>query len=767
MMTIASGYFRKLWFCLSIALVTGAAYADEPFSGKIGRSFPQSVLGEEPRPPAMADSPNIIVWVIDDLGFGQLGSFGGVIETPNIDRLASEGLRFTNYHTTPICSSSRAALLTGRNSHHVHIGGHSAMAINFPGQDGRVPRSAGTVANNLAAAGYLTYAIGKWDHLPPGDASPAGPYTYWPSGQGFERFYGFLSFDTDNFQPVLWADHEPVSLEPDPNYHLSEDMADRAIEWINMRDGGTHRRPFFLYWATGAVHAPHHAPKAWIDRYKGKFDAGWDVMQEAILDRQKTMGLVPGSTPLPPRPDDMLSWNALSRDQQRMYARAMETFAAQLSHADEQFGRIVANLEKRGEIDDTIILITSDNGASAEGAPEGTFSEHLMANGILPDTAENLKHYDAWGGPDTYPHYPFGWAVAGNTPFRYYKQTAYEGGVRVPLIVFWPKGIAHRGKIRHQFHHVIDIAPTILDLAGVRQAVQVNGVDQMPFDGMSMAGSIADGSVGTPHHTQYFEMYGNRAIWHEGWKAVVPHRLKTWDFITPPPISDDGWELYNLQDDINELRDLAAAYPDRLTELKAAFDAEARKFHVYPLTNTGEAQKVILAEQNKVLQRRNGVWRYTGPVMRIPESNGPPLHTHSFNVAAEVLIPEQSNGVVMARAGAHGGMSLYLLNGVPTFTLRNLDLSTLRLSGDEVLTPGKARLEVSLTREQPGASVALKVNGKVVGSGRTRARMPVWILSNSETFDIGADTGSSVSLDYRNDFPFDGEIEAVVIDVEQ
>ena len=482
--------FGKASACAVATIVAGSisgAPAEEP---QIGKTFAESVPAPIKRNTAPAGAPNVLVWVIDDMGFGQLGSYGGLIETPNIDRIAQQGLRYTNYHTTPICSASRAALLTGRNSHRVHVGGHSAIAVGFPGQDALVPRSAGTVAENLRQSGYLTYAIGKWDHLPQSDASPAGPFTYWPSGQGFDRYYGFLAFDADNFDPTLWSDHDPVTLSRRPDYHLSSDMAEKAIDWIGARDATDPKRPFMMYWATGAVHAPHHAPQRWLDHYRGRFDAGWDVAAQQTLDRQKKLGLVPADMTLPPLPAGVKHWAELSRDEQRMFARQMEAFAAQLSHADEQFGRILDALEARGELDNTVVVITADNGASAEGAPQGTFSEHYFANGYFATLDENLRLYDQWGGPGTYPHYATGWAVAGDTPFRYYKQTAYEGGTRVPLILSWPKGISARGELRGQYQHVTDITPTILDAAGVPPAQSVNGQRQMAFDGVSMSYSF-------------------------------------------------------------------------------------------------------------------------------------------------------------------------------------------------------------------------------------------------------------------------------------
>lgn len=752
--------------CALAAFIALPVRAAPDASPKIGKTFAESVPGEIHRTAARTGAPNVLVWLIDDMGFGQLGSYGGLVETPNVDRVAQRGLRYTNYHTTPICSASRAALLTGRNSHRVHIGGHSAIAVGFPGQDALVPRAAGTIAENLRQSGYATYAIGKWDHLPQADASAAGPFTYWPSGQGFDRSYGFLAYDSDNFRPSLWADHQPVELPARADYHLSADMADKAIRWIDARDATDPQRPFLIYWATGAVHSPHHAPQRWLDHYKGRFDAGWDVAAQQILDRQKRLGLVPADMVLPPRPAGVKAWAELSRDEQRMFARQMEAFAAQLSHADEQFGRILDTLEARGELDNTIVLVTADNGASAEGAPQGTFSEHYFANSYFATLEENLRHYDDWGGPSTYPHYASGWAVAGDTPFRYYKQTAYEGGTRVPLILSWPKGIAARGELRGQYQHVTDITPTILDAAGVAPAAMVNGERQMTFDGISMKYSFADTAAPTRHRVQYYELYGNRAIYANGWKAVVPHRLDVWDFMNRPVFSDKNWELYDLESDPGEQRNLAAAQPRKLAEMKTLFDREAKANNVYPLTNTSDAWGLVRKATAADVARRGYVWTYRGASARIPEALAPPFPSSSFTIEAKVDLNADANGTIAATGGRYGGFALHLRKGRPVFSYRGLDLKLSEFTADRALRPGPVTIVLRFERRSDSEAVVhLGVDGTDLASGTITGALPRLSFSPSETFDLGQDSGSGPLADGRGPGPLEGRIRTVSVRV--
>ncbi|AZI35234.1 putative arylsulfatase [Caenibius tardaugens NBRC 16725] len=743
----------------NIHLLAFPVMAREPaFTGRIGKTYDESVPAWPAERNAPAGSPNVLIWMIDDLGFGQLGSYGGLIDTPNLDQLARQGLRYSNYHTTPICSASRAAFLTGRNPHRIHSGGHVALATGFPGYDARIPRAAGTIADNLRSAGYITYALGKWDHLPSEDASAAGPFTYWPSGQGFDRFYGFLWPDTNNFAPVLWSDHQPAPLTHDPEYHLTADLAEHAINWINARDAAAHKRPFLLYWATGATHAPHHAPEAYLKRYRGRFDMGWDKAREEVLRRQKALGIVPQGTTLPPRPESMPAWNSLSADQKRSYARAMEAFAAQLSHADAEFGRILAALKERGEFDNTLIVVTADNGASAEGGLDGLYDEHFLMSSRKPTLSENLKYYEAWGGPQTYPHYPMGWAVAGNTPFRYYKQTAYEGGTRVPLIVSWPKGIAAKGEIRTQYHHVTDLTPTILDSVKVAPAAIVHGEKQMSFDGASMVYSFGDARAPTNKQSQYYEMFGNRAVWAQGWKAVIPYSLKTWNFLNSSPITDKGWELYHVDQDINEQKNLAAAEPARLKSMLTLFDQLARANNVYPLTNISQA-----AQAKAALSTSDRVWTYKGAVPRIPMALAPPVNGPAFSLTANLELPTRANGVVMAVGGDQGGMSFYLLDGRPIFAIANINSTVKRIAAKASLPAGSVQLTLKFERASEGARIRIDANGSEIASGDIAGPLPVSFFSSSETMDIGSDSDSIVSPDYDGPNPLSGKIRQITI----
>lgn len=712
---------------------------------------------------AAAARPNILVWMLDDVGFAQLGSYGGLIDTPNLDAVARQGLRYTNYHATPICSASRAAFLTGRNPHAVHIGGHTVLAMPYPGYDGKIPASAGTLAANLREGGYITYAVGKWDHLPVSDISEAGPFTYWPSGQGFDRFFGFLSAETDQTGTLLWSDHSPVAAPTTDERHLTTVLADQAIGMIRSRTITAQRRPFFMYWATGAAHAPHQAPAAYLAKYRGRFDGGWDKAREEILRRQIAMGVTPKGTKLAPRPDGMPAWASLSADQKRSYARSMEAFAAYLTYADAEFGRMIAALKAQGEFDNTIIVVTSDNGASAEGAHDGAHSVAAFGSGRYPSVAENLRFLDAWGAGETYPHYPLGWAVAGNTPLRYYKATAYEGGIRVPLIVAWPGGIKARGQLRRQFENIADLTPTLLDAAGVPPAASLAGAPQTPFDGRSMVATFDDPDAPEIQRAQYFEMFGNVGIWKAGWKAVIPHRLETWKLGLEPPFTDN-WELYDLRRDPSETTDLAAREPQRLAELKAAFAEEARKNNVLPLMNPAAGMAERRKDWAAAFRARKGVWSYSAPQDLIPAGEAPPVLNGSFVLTARFDIDSAgAAGPIMALGGRHGGMAFYLADGRPTFAYRDLDGSVTRVAAEAPLPAGSHETQVVFDLEKAGARVQLFGDGKPLGAGRIDRPLAPNLAPN-EVLSIAADAGGQVSDDYRATPSFQGRVHEVKFD---
>lgn len=706
--------------------------------------------------PQEQNRPNILVWMLDDVGFAQLACFGGLIATPNIDRVAANGVRFSNYHTAPICSATRAAFLTGRNSHTVHMGGHPVFPSDAPGYDTKIPASAGTIAENLRQEGYATFALGKWDHLPLADISPSGPHTYWPLQQGFDRFYGFLFSETNNFAPDLWRDNTPVRLPEDTDYHLNNDLADQAIAMIASRDGLAMPRPFFLYLATGTAHAPHHAPSAWIEKYRGKFDQGWDKAREQILKRQIAEGIVPAGTKMAPRPEGMPAWESLGSDQKRMYARQMEVFAAALSHADEQFGRILNDLERRGELDNTIVLITSDNGASAEGGLSGTYNELLFATGQLPNVQENLRYYDRWGGPGTFPHYAFGWAVAGNTPFRYYKQTTYEGGVRVPLIISDPRQ-AKAGSWRNNFAHASDITPTLLELAEVEPATTVNNTGQSPFEGESFAAALSPGASQQTRGDQYFEVFGHKAFWSQGWKIVSPSRLNVWDIIAPAAL-DQPWQLYNLNTDPAESVDLAKRMPDKLAELTEGFDRQAQRFNVYPITGQADAMAVQASRNAKDFAARGGEWVYSGPISRIPKPFAPPVGRKSFVATADLeLVSDATSGPIFVLGGRFGGVGLHLSEGYPTFVVRSLEGEIVELRAPEALPKGQQSLTLSVERSRTGGKsrVSISADGRPLTSKELDLNIPAVV---PETFDVGRDDATSLSDDYPANVDFPGKL---------
>lgn len=753
---------------LRTMLAAAACLALVPFPLHAGESTTPA-----PAPAHQAEArPNIIVWMLDDVGFGQIGAFGGLIETPNIDRVAARGLRYTNYHTAPICSASRAALLTGRNPHSVHVGGFAGIELPHQGYDGKVPAEDATVAANLQAAGYATFALGKWDHLPNAEMGPAGPFTRWPTNQGFDRFYGFMGADTDNFAPDLLRGKTMVPLPDDPDYLLNDDLAEEAIAMIGGLTGTEAPPPFFLYFATGTAHAPHHAPRRWIEHYRGRFDMGWDRMREMVLKRQIRQGIMPAGTKLAPRPEGMPAWDSLSADQKKLYARQMEVFAAALSAADEQFGRIVDRLENSGQLDNTIVLVTSDNGASAEGAHNGTSNELYFANGKLPSVEENMRFYDAWGGPQTLPHYAFGWAVAGNTPFRYYKQTSFEGGIHVPMVISWPRGIAAHGEVRGQFAYVADIAPTLMDLAGVSPAPVLGNVTQSAMEGRSFRYSLGNAKAPARTKAQYFELYGNKGLWSDGWSIVTSHRLKSWDLTAETSI-DEPWELYNLKADPGQAHDLAASHPQRVADMAAMFDAQARRFNVLPFVNMGESWAYIAQNKKAEYARRNGAWHFPGPVSGVSEAIAPPLQALPFRMTANLDLPTGAEtGPIFSIGGHLGGMALYLDRGVLSFMLRDYDGKAVTVAAQQKLPAGANSITLDFARDPArpltaqDIAVTLAANGGTLRSASVEYAMPAR-FSASDGFSIGHDYGSRVSNAYAIGAAFPGSIGPVTFQFRQ
>src|SRR5512134_1465695 len=530
-------------------------------------------------------APNVVIVLIDDIGFGHSSAFGGPISMPTLEKLANGGLKYNRFHTTALCSPTRVALLTGHNHHPNNAGAIMELATAFPGNTGVRPRSITPLAEILRQNGYSTAAFGKYHETPPWEVSVSGPYDRWPTGSGFDKFYGFIGGETNQWAPAIFDGVTRVEHEPSADYHFTTDMTDQAIKWVSAQQALTPDKPFYMYFATGATHAPHHAPKAWIEKYKGQFSGGWDKLREETYERQKAMGVIPADAKLTPRPAEIPAWDDMSDVQKRLFERQMETFAGFAAHTDHEVGRLVAQLEAIGELDNTIFFyIVGDNGASAEGGPEGTYNEMMALNGIIGKADQMLDHIDDWGGPNTFPHFAIGWAWAGNTPFQWTKQVAsHFGGTRNGMVLHWPKGIKAKGELRSQFHHVVDVAPTVLEAAKLPQPKVVNGIRQRPMDGVSMLYSADNAKAAGRRKTQYFEMFGNRGIYHEGWMASARHSIP-WDMAAKiPPLQDDVWELYDVSRDFSQADDLAKKRPEKLKELQAVFTKEAVRNHVLPI----------------------------------------------------------------------------------------------------------------------------------------------------------------------------------------
>lgn len=712
--------------------------------------------------------PNVLIWLMDDVGFGQPGAFGGPVETPTLDTLAQGGLRFNNFHSTAICSSSRASLLTGRNHHAVGFGNHAGFRSDDPGYQAQIPASAGSLAKVLKMNGYSTWVVGKWDQLPLPHINEKGPFRNWPSGQGFDHFYGFLYADMDHFHPILWRDHMPIEpARGRDDYHLTTDMADQAIAYLRERQKQNSDKPFLLYWASGAGHAPHHAPQEYLDHYRGRFDAGWQHEREQTLARQKKQGLVPEDVELPEWPANIPSWDSLNKNERLVATRSMEAFAAQLTHADHEFGRIIAELKKNGELENTIVIVTSDNGASSAGGMHGAFNEWRFSNGLQTSTEENLKHIDNWGGPSTYPEYPAGWAVAGNTPFRYYKTQVHYGGVREPMLVYWPAGIKAHGGVRNQFHHLNDVMPTVLDVAGIEPPAEIDGVKQQRFDGVSMRYAFAKPQAPTRHPVQYFELFGNRAIVADNWKAVVVHRKEPWKFTENLlPYENDEWELYNLKKDFNETHNLADQNPQKLAELQKLFDREAKRNNVYPLTpdfaafQQKETEKLLAANGGRFVYRAGEFRRH------IQGGGAPPVGAlGSFDLTADLTVPESdANGVIVAEGGSMGGYALYLQQGRLVFSYNYVGTEISMIKADQPLSSGQQQLKVVFRKTTDGgAKVTLFAREKRIGAGTVNRLVPR-LFEGSDAFNLGFDEGSHVSPEYDEKDVYTGKIDQVVFD---
>ncbi len=716
-------------------------------------------------------APNVLIVLIDDIGFGHPGTFGGPINMPALEALAGSGLRYNRFHTTALCSPTRTALLTGRNHHVNNAGAIMELATAFPGNTGVRPNSVAPLAQTLRLNGYSTAAFGKYHETAPWEASVSGPYDRWPTGSGFDKFYGFIGGETNQWAPAIYDGVTRVEPPHDPDYHFTTDMTNQAIAWVRFQQALTPDKPFYMYFATGATHAPHHVPKEWIDKYKGKFDMGWDRLREETLARQIKLGVVPAGTKLTPRPAEIPSWDSRSADQKRLFARQMETFAGFAEHTDHEVGRLVQALRDMGELDSTVVFyIVGDNGSSAEGGPDGSYNELLALNGIVSDVSSQLGHIDEWGGPNTFPHFSIGWAHAGNTPFQWTKQVAsHFGGTRNPMVVSWPARIKNvHGEVRSQFHHVIDVAPTVLEAAGLPEPVMVNGTKQRPMDGVSMLYTFADPKAKDRRTTQYFEMFGNRAIYHDGWVAATRHSIP-WLMTQNPPLDQDRWELYHVAEDFSQANDLAAQNPGKLKELQDLFTKEAIRNNVFPIDDRrAERFDARIAGRPDLMGPRTSLTLYEG-MTGISENAFINAKGRSYKVIAEVEVPrEGANGVIIAQAGRFGGWSLYMKGGRvhEVYNFGGLERST--VSSPDPLAPGRHTILYEFVYDggKPGSGglSRLSVDGKQVGEVRVPRTMP-FVYSADEGVDVGVDNETPVTEEYeQGENKFTGRILKVTVD---
>jgi len=730
----------------------------DEFGGVIGRTFAESEAWW-PQPRGRDGRPNVVIILFDDLGYSHFGCYGSTIATPNLDRLAAGGLRFTNFHVTPMCSPTRAALLTGRNPHTVGMRAIANFDSGFPHQRARITGRAATIAEMLRAEGYGTYAVGKWHLNPVEEATGAGPFDHWPLQKGFDRFYGFLGPETDQFHPELTCDNHHVEppARPEEGYHLSEDLVDQAKSFLRDRRSFAQERPFLLYFALGATHAPHQAPSEYIERYRGEFDRGWDAIREEWFARQLELGVAPPGTQLAPRNPGVRAWEDLPSGERRFMARLQEVFAGFLEHSDAQIGRLVEDLEEAGELDDTLLMVLADNGASQEGGPGGVTDSERWMNQIPDDLDEALSRLDEIGGPRSNPNFPWGWAQAGNTPLRWYKQNTHGGGVRVPMIVHWPRGIADRGGIRGQFHHVTDLLPTVLDAVGAEAPAVHRGEPQIPVAGSSMRYAFDDPGADSNHGVQYFEHFGHRGIWRDGWKAVTWHpRGESFD--------DDEWELFDLASDFSETNNLAAEQPQRLREMIDAWWVEAGKHGVLPLDD--RVGELLAPSQRPGGLHEAGTYTYYPPVSHLPADAAPPLGAGSWTISAEIERDAPGDeGAIYAYGAMYGGYSIYVQANRLHFHYNALG-SHFDFAAESELPAGRCTVSVEMRAEgvrRPG-EVELRVDGERIGGGS----VPMLVRRHlARGGDIGADRLSPVADTYEAPFEFQGRIRRVDVRIER
>ena len=754
------------------------------FSGVIGRTFDVSSPAWPEPLRAKDGAPNVLFIVQDDTGFGQMGCYGSPIKTPNIDALAASGLRFNNMHTTALCSPTRSCVMTGRNHHSNAMSCITEGSTGYPGGNGNIPFENGMLSEMLLQHGYNTFALGKW-HLTPADqASAAGPYSRWPLGRGFERYYGFLGGDTSQYYPELVYDNHSVEPEktPEEGYHLTPDLVDKAISFVADSKQVAPNKPFFMYFCPGAGHAPHHVPKEWADKYKGQFDDGWDAYREKTFARQKELGLIPQDAELSRHDPDVQGWNTLTADEKKLYARMMEVFAGFLSHTDDQYGRLFEFLKTIGEWENTVIMFISDNGASAEGGPTGSVNENKFFNNVPDSLQENLQKIDALGGPTTFNHYPWGWTFAGNTPFRRWKRETYRGGISDPFIVHWPKGIKAKGEIRTQYAHAIDMVPTVLDLLGIEAPTSIKGVTQSPIQGLSFAHVLDDAKAPSKHPTQYFEMFGHRSIYHDGWRAVCPWPGTSFKEAGLPfgaPIDKDklteldakGWELYHIDADFAENHNLATQNRAKLIEMIATWYVEAGKYNVLPIDSRGQLRAADPRPQ--IAAARTRYTYYPGTQM-VPGNAGPNMMNRPFSITADVDIPKGgAEGVLLCTGDGQGGFSFYMQNGNLHYVYSFVGSQFFHIESKVPVPTGRHELRYDFEvtgkpdyksgKGAPGHA-KLYIDDKPVGEGDIPLTMVVLIGLAAGTV-CGASSGSPVWDKYRPPFKFAGTLYSATVDV--
>jgi len=741
------------------------------FKGKIEKSYKNSIP-DFPQPiNAPKGSPNVLLVLLDDTGFGASSTFGGPVHTPTLERLAQDGLRFNDFHTTALCSPTRAALLTGRNHHSAHSGVITEAATGYPGYDSLIGKDTATIAEILKQHGWNTSWFGKQHNVPDWQSSQVGPFDLWPTGMGFEYFYGFIGGDTNQWRPNTYEGTKPI--EPylgNPNYNLDYDLADQAIKWLRMQHSIASDRPFLLYYAPGATHAPHQPRKEWVEKYKGKFDQGWDKVREETLARQIKLGIVPKGTKLTTRSEGIQAWDSLTPEEKRLYAHMEEIYAGYLEQTDYNVGRIIDELRQSGQLNNTLVIyIVGDNGASAEGSLQGLANEMTFFNQVKENVGDLLKNMDDIGTWKTYNHYPVGWAHAMDAPFQWTKQIAsHFGGTRNGMVMSWPAGIKDKGGLRSQFHHVIDIAPTILDVTHVQEPTMVDGVKQRPMEGVSMTYTFNNAKAPSKRNTQYFEMLGNRAIYNDGWVAATTPAGPPWDpgAADVDPITGYNWELYHVSEDFSEADDVSKKFPDKLKQLQDLFYTEAAKYHVLPIDNSKTA-RMGPGIRPSLTEGRTSFTYYDG-MTRIPEGASPDTKNRSFSITATVESGKADKGVIITQGGLFGGWALLQRDGKPVFHYNFVNMAHYEVASSQALSPGKHTITFQFKYDGggigKGAMGTLLVDGKQVAQARIEKTVPIR-YSLDEGLDVGEDTGTPVSLDYDVPSKYTGKLDKVTVDL--